>query len=43
MSITLWDIVQFMAWWIWLAFGFGIAFGEMVKRGRVRRATRRRG
>jgi len=25
--MTAWDVMQFCAWWLWWAWGFGLAFG----------------
>ena len=29
--MTLWDLLQFLAWWLWLAWGIGLWFGRWAK------------
>ncbi len=34
--ITVWDVVKVMSAWFWLAWGIGLIFGQLVRRGHVR-------
>ncbi len=29
--MTVWDLLQFLLWWLWLAVGVGLLFGACVR------------
>lgn len=30
------DVAEFLAWWLWVAVGIGLIFGQLVRKGWVR-------
>ena len=32
MNITVWDVLQFFCYWLWVAVLIGLCFGEWVRR-----------